>query len=162
MTKNNFDNIENFKLIYNELIDARSQQQKDADMIYNKFNWLIVSNIAIIGILLQINNLSIYLKLSILSSTISLILCLISLKLKSFKRGPKLFELIETKTWPQKIQIQKLNEKILDAIEKNKQIIKYFANYLKYSIYSLIAGLLFIILDIAIYNINFICIYIKF
>jgi len=130
---------ENLKIIYNEVIDARKQQQEDVNLIYNKFNWIIISDIALIIVILNSKPLSSLLIFVFLILTTSLIFSLLSLRLNSFKRGPKLEKLVYYRNKSSKYFLNALNNKIIKDIEYNKKNIKWFGNYLKISIFLLIS-----------------------
>jgi len=145
---------ENLKIIYNEVIDARKQQQEDVNLIYNKFNWIIISDIALIIVILNSKPLSSLLIFVFLILTTSLIFSLLSLRLNSFKRGPKLEKLVYYRNKSSKYFLNALNNKIIKDIEYNKKNIKWFGNYLKISIFLLIIGVIFLLISFSIPFIN--------
>ena len=138
----NKDFLENLKLIHEEIICAREQQLKDVELIYNKFNWILVTNIVLLGFLLSLKDKDIFIFLAFIFLIGSSLLSLISLKLKTFKRGPLLCKLIDAEKKSEDQLLRALNKKIHQDIEKNKDLVKNFGDYLKYSIYLLMLALL--------------------
>ena len=94
-----------------------------------------------LGFLLTLENKDIFIFLAFIFSIISSLLSLISLKFKAFKRGPLLSKLIDAEKKPEDQLLRALNKKIHQDIEKNKDIVRNFGDYLKYSVYLLILTL---------------------
>jgi hypothetical protein len=130
---------ESLKLIYQELVDARKQQQLDFDMIYNKFNWVIVSDIVLFGVLFS-NDINIFSSLPAILLFASMLISLIFSRANNYKWGADFNELISAKNKKSIKLINALNNKISKAVEKNSEVSERFARYLGYSIFLLIFG----------------------
>jgi hypothetical protein len=141
--------IVNLNIIYSEAVDARKQQQNDFEVICNKFNWLIVTNIAIIiGVISQKSFINIFDILSTIALITSIIISLISLRVKLFKRGPGLV-ILSSNYYKNPIKLLKANnDKIISAIEKNKDILKKYSKNLEIAIYLLISSIVLICMGI--------------
>lgn len=145
---------ENLKIIYDEILRARKAQEKDIELIYNKFNWILVSNIVVLVGSLQFKESSFLLFLGIIFIIASTTFSLYFLRLNFFKRGPKLNDLKNAKNVREVELINALNDRIVSAINKNKDTIDYLGVCLKESIRLFSVGILLIFIHILIINLT--------
>ena len=141
--KKNIPNTDCLRFIYNEVCESYKVQESSINLLNTKFNWLMVSEIAVTGFI--INKISISSPIVTVSLTlllISLIISIVSLWSLSYARGPKLSELTGAGTWTLENLISKTSEKISRNIDSNNQILIKLTLQLKISIILFLLGLI--------------------
>lgn len=71
---------ENLKIIYNEVVELHKYQQQGLDLMYNKLNWILVSDLVILALLYNSRRPS---ALVILLVSLSAVFALISFEPKN-------------------------------------------------------------------------------
>lgn len=137
------NNDKALEIAYKEIVDARKQQQEDLALIYSKFNWITVSGIVLIGLMINLKEQNFFSYLSLVAFVVSLIFSLLGLRMKPSKRGPILSDMLSASD---KIEfryfLKALNKKITGDIEKNKKIIRKFGKDLEVSVELLLLGII--------------------
>lgn len=145
---NNEDKRKNLMIVYQEVVDARKQQQDDLVLISNKFNWSIVSNFVLLGFIINLKNYNFLMYSALFLLVLSLFISIQSLKIVPFKRGPLFLDMLDAST---KINhdsfLNALNIKVAGDIVKNKEEVKAFTKRLSQVINLLIASVLLVALN---------------
>jgi len=148
--KNNFGNSE---LIYQEISAYRSQQHEDINLLNQKINWVLASDVLFFGFILQMNiKNSLMHILALAFLIISVIICFISLFARDYRFGPKLMDIHKKRTENEQDLIDSINNKIIQDLDKNQSILKEFANNLKLSTILLLLSLLLVFVKFLSYN----------
>ena len=140
--------IINLKFAYQEICKSYETQKDSINLLNTKFNWLMVSNIAMLGFIVSSNNLNFKDTINIIFPFISLIISVVSLWSLNYARGPKLDELLNTEDWNSINLIKQTNKKIATNIERNKNKIINLTILLKIDIISIILGIIIIFIKL--------------
>lgn len=141
-------NMENHELIYQEIRSSRDRQNNDISLLNQKINWIFAGDILLLIAMMQTKNISCLHLMTIIILILSLSVCLLSIFAKDYKMGRKLKNLYQDRGLKTNIFIDKLNKRTIEALSKNKLIIKSLSSKLKLSIILLIISLIFIIIDL--------------
>jgi len=140
--------VKNNELIYQEIKSSRDRQNNDISLLNQKINWIFAGNILLLIAMMQTRNISCLHLMTIIILILSLSVCLLSIFSKDYTMGRKLKNLYQDKDLETNIFIDKLNKRTIEALNKNKMIIKSLSSRLKLSIIFLIIGLIFIAVDL--------------
>jgi len=77
----------NLETVYQEITEILSQQQASVDLLYNKFNWILVSDLVFLAALYNTHRPNV---LVVLLVSLSGILCLVGFQPKVFKMTAKI------------------------------------------------------------------------
>jgi hypothetical protein len=141
------NSIENFKFIYGEACKSHEQQQRDIEHLNNKFNWIIAINIAALFFILNSNKFNDNFLLALTFFSISLVFSVMSLWARTYKRGPKLAEMVEKLDWSVEKMIKNTNKALIKNIDSNYLSVKELKFFLKLSIIFNIIGILILIIN---------------
>lgn len=119
------DKEENLKIIYKEVSDLHKYQQEGIDLVNNKSNWILVSDMVFLTILYQIPQKNFFIFVIIFLVTVSAILSLIIFKPKRFKNTAKISKQLEKKDEKREVFLESLIRKkkqayTANALEKKK------------------------------------------
>jgi len=151
MNENNNNDIVKLKFIYEEINESTKTQQGAIDMLNNKFNWIIASNIGVMALVFskrELNNE--FLNFSFFALLVSLAFSVISLWVRKYKRGPLLSELIGAEKYPEDKLLREVNKKMVEAININQKSIDELGTFLKIAIIFLVSSVVLLFLSILI------------
>lgn len=128
-------NSENLKIIYQEVTELLNNQQASIDLLYNKLNWILVSDLVFLGMTYTKNPNPIALLLATLSAVISVI----QLRPEIFKSTVKIKNQLEQS---EKADfLRELIEKKREVFNLNGDTVKQISRRFEYAAYLLAAGL---------------------
>ena len=142
-------NKDNLRFIYGEICESYKVQGTSINLLNTKFNWLMVSAIAVLGF--SINKISVFdniMLIGLFSIFLSLFVSVTALWSLEYARGPKLIELLNAKNWNTKNLISETSKKIANNIEINNLTINRLTYQLKINITLFLAGLMAIFIMI--------------
>lgn len=134
---------ENLKIVYQEINELQRQQQGSIDLLYNKLNWILVSDVVFLAALYSVRHPAL---LVVLLVSVSAILALIGFQPQTFHITAKISEQLDKTGETDFMKL--LLEKKRDMFNINIKKTKLMKNMLAWSRYLLIAalGLQFLVL----------------
>jgi hypothetical protein len=127
---------EDLKIVYSDAVELHNQQQASLDLIYNKFNWILVSDVVLLGAMYSVHRLNI---LIVFVITLSAVLSLIGFESRKFKITEKIStQLVRAGNTD---FLEGLIEKKRLAFEANASQVTEITNLMKYSSRLLILAL---------------------
>src|SRR5680860_548173 len=119
---------ENLKIIYNEVVELHKYQQQSLDLMYNKLNWILVSDLVFLATLYNARHLNV---LVIFLVSLSAVLTLVGFSPEKFKYTAKISD--QLLTADKNNFLESLIKKKREAFLKNKSRIKNVELLLKSS-----------------------------
>lgn len=119
---------ENLKIIYEEISELHRYQQSGVDLLYNKLNWILVSDLVFVAALMSSKESSI---IATLLASASAILVLIKFQPQVFKNTAQITSQLETVDKPN--FLESLIKKKKEALNANKSRIDELNNVMFYA-----------------------------
>lgn len=129
---------DNFKIIYNEITELHKYQQQSLDLIYNKLNWILVSDLVFLVTLYNSRRPNI---LIILLVSLSAIFALIGFSPEKFKYTARISDQLDSVDKDKFLEslVKKKSEAFIENVAHSKKI----ETSLKYSQWLLVCAILF-------------------
>lgn len=124
---------EHLEIIYDEIVEIHKHQQEAVDLIYNKLNWILVSDFVFLAAIFNFHWRS---KIVILLVCISIVATLVIIGHHKFKATAKISKMLEKKDNPK--FLEDLIVVKVKAFNKNESEITKIEKHLTWSRYSLI------------------------
>lgn len=119
---------ENLKIIYEEISELHRYQQSGVDLLYNKLNWILVSDLVFVAALMSSKESS---TIATLLASASAILVLIKFQPQVFKNTAQITSQLETVDKPN--FLESLIKKKKEALNANKSRIDELNNVMFYA-----------------------------
>ena len=133
------DKEDNLKIVYKESIEVNKQQQLAIDLIYNKLNWILVSDLVFLAAIYSMYRLNIAVLFLVI---LSAILSLLGLDPQIFKGTAKLSEQLTRVDNDKNEFLKGLINKKIEAFNANNKRISEISSFLLFSKYLLIIALI--------------------
>lgn len=111
----------NLKIVYEEISELHRFQQSSVDMTYNKLNWILVSDVVLLGVFFSLHHRSF---LAVLLVCISAIIVLIQFQPKTFKYAPHVTSMLEKLDMDDSDFLQSVIAKKKEALNANTSRLK--------------------------------------
>ncbi|MFA5643236.1 MAG: hypothetical protein WC949_01620 [Candidatus Paceibacterota bacterium] len=129
---------ESLKIIYNEVVELHKYQQQALDLMYNKLNWILVSDLVFLAVLYSVHRSNIFIVLLV---SLSAVITLAGFSPEKFKFTAKISkQLIKA---DDDNFLESLIKKKKDAFMRNESRSKSVEKLLKCSQWLLIFAILF-------------------
>ena len=110
---------QNLEIIYDEVVEIHRYQQQGVDLVYNKLNWILVSDFVFLTAVFSLHHRNV---LVILLISASIITSMIGFGSRTFKSTKQISKMLEEKN--DQNFLEKLIEKKVEAFNKNKNTLK--------------------------------------
>lgn len=124
---------ENLKIVYNEIVELHRQHQSGIDLVYNKLNWILVSDLVFLASIYNMRCPSV--SVAVLVS-ISVILSLVGFERREFRTTEKIMTQLERTDDDNFLEV--LIEKKRGAFNKNESQNKKISDLMHYASWFLI------------------------
>lgn len=138
---------ENLKIIYDEAVEIHQQQQAGVDLVYNKLNWILVSDFVFLAAIFSQHQKNILVMALVATSIIA---SLVGIEQRTFKSTAKLSTMLENVN--NEKFLEHLIQKKIEAFNKNKSRVSEIERHLDWSKYCLIFAL---VLQLVLFIIKF-------
>lgn len=129
---------ENLRMVHEELVDLHQKQQDGIDLIYNKFNWILVSDVVLLAALY--NSEYVY-SIVLILITFSAVIAIFGFESRTFKVTERITDQLERIESSQSDFLKKLAAKKREAFNANNKQILELSLYRQYSGALLLAAL---------------------
>lgn len=133
------DKEDNLKIVYKESVETYKYQQSAVDLIYNKLNWILVSDIVFLAALYGAHRHSAIVALLVV---LSAILSLLGLNPRKFKGTAKISEQLKKVDSDKNKFLEAIISKRIEAFNANEKRINDISCFLSFSKWLLISALI--------------------